>query len=200
MNIVDECSWNTGFQQWLKKKKVIAGRPRPKLSELTELNLNFFWARKKISGNSCQQKVCWNECFHLKIVKIRWLVGTEHQLSPLDFGGPPVLPNYFAKSWLRYWYEATAWVFWKNDTMILLKWVVKKLLQQYMACVKEANQQKLQQNAVFPCRTSYLPNTETFYRRMLSTICACTIIWELIETILLLFSIDCCYFSCCAVL
>ena len=36
MNMVDEYSWNTGFQQRLKKKKVIAGRPRPKLSKLTD--------------------------------------------------------------------------------------------------------------------------------------------------------------------
>ena len=41
MNIVDECSWNTGFQQRLKKKKDIAGRPRPKSSELNELILSY---------------------------------------------------------------------------------------------------------------------------------------------------------------
>ena len=42
MNIVDEYSWNTGFQQRLKKKKVIAGRPKPKLSGLIELIPKFF--------------------------------------------------------------------------------------------------------------------------------------------------------------
>ena len=31
----------------------------------------------------------------MKIVKIHWLVEAEHQLSPLDFNGPPVLANYF---------------------------------------------------------------------------------------------------------
>ena len=39
MNIVDEYNWNTGFQQRLKKKKIIVRRPWPKL---TELILNFF--------------------------------------------------------------------------------------------------------------------------------------------------------------
>ena len=39
----------------------------------------------------------------MKIVKIRWLVEAEHQLNPLDFGGPPIL----AKSWMRHWYGAT---------------------------------------------------------------------------------------------
>ena len=42
MIIVDEYSWNTGFQQQLKKKIVFAGRPRPKLSELTQLIPNIF--------------------------------------------------------------------------------------------------------------------------------------------------------------
>ena len=42
MNIVDEYNWITGFQQQLKKKKVIADRPRPKLSELLELILKIF--------------------------------------------------------------------------------------------------------------------------------------------------------------
>ena len=41
MNIIDEYSWNTGVQQRLKKK-IFAGRPRPKLSELTWLILKFF--------------------------------------------------------------------------------------------------------------------------------------------------------------
>ena len=39
---------------------------------------------------------------------MRWLVGAKHQLSPLDFGDPPVLANSFAKSWVRHWYGATA--------------------------------------------------------------------------------------------
>ena len=47
MNIVDEYSWNTGFQQGLKKKKVIARRPKPKLFELI---LIFFLAKKHISA------------------------------------------------------------------------------------------------------------------------------------------------------
>ena len=47
------------------------------------------------------------KCFYVKIIKIRWLVGAEHQLSILDFGGPPVLANSFAKSWARHWYGAT---------------------------------------------------------------------------------------------
>ena len=108
MNIVDKYSCNTGFQQRLKKKKVIAGRPRPKLSELTEPILNFFsLARKHISGNSYQQKVCQNECFYVKTVRICWLVEAEHQLSPLNFGGSPVLANFFAKSCVRHWHGAT---------------------------------------------------------------------------------------------
>ena len=47
------------------------------------------------------------EYLYVKIVKTRWLVGSEYQLSLLDFGGPPVFANSFAKSWLRHWYEAT---------------------------------------------------------------------------------------------
>ena len=58
MNIVDEYCWHTGFQQRLKKKKVTAGRPGPKLSELTELVLIFFLSRRHVSGNSYQQNVC----------------------------------------------------------------------------------------------------------------------------------------------
>ena len=42
----------------------------------------------------------------MKIVKIRWLVEAEHHLSPLHSGGPPVLANSFAKSWMRHWYGA----------------------------------------------------------------------------------------------
>ena len=43
----------------------------------------------------------------MKIVKICWLVRAEHQLSSLDFHGPPVLANFCAKSWVRHWYGAT---------------------------------------------------------------------------------------------
>ena len=43
----------------------------------------------------------------MKIVKIRWLVGTENKLGPLDFDGTPVLANSFATSWVRHWYGAT---------------------------------------------------------------------------------------------
>ena len=52
----------------------------------------------------------------------------------------------------------------------------------------------------FSMLNKLLAKTETFYRRMLSAICACTIIRAITETILLLFSMDCSYFSFCAVL
>ena len=61
MNIVDEqYSWNTGFQQRLKKKKVIAGRPTPKLAELTELILKFFFELENTSAVIHISKKCAN--------------------------------------------------------------------------------------------------------------------------------------------
>ena len=44
----------------------------------------------------------------MKIVKIRWLVEANYQLSPLDLGGSPVLANLFAKSLVCHCYGAIA--------------------------------------------------------------------------------------------
>ena len=61
----------------------------------------------------------------MKIVKIRWLVGAEQQLNPVDFGGSLVLANSFAKSWVRHWCGATPIAllefFEKMERWILLK-------------------------------------------------------------------------------
>ena len=43
MNIVDEYSWNTGFQERLKKKKVIAGRPMDQIMRINRANSKFFF-------------------------------------------------------------------------------------------------------------------------------------------------------------
>ena len=62
------------------KKKVIAGRPRPKISKLTELILQFSFDLENILVVNHISKKCRKiSAFNLKIVKICWQVGAEHQ-------------------------------------------------------------------------------------------------------------------------
>ena len=77
-------SWNIRFQRRLKKKKVIAGRPIPKLSELTELILKFSFDLENMSAVIHISKKCAKmSVFNVKIVKILWLVGVEQQVPKL---------------------------------------------------------------------------------------------------------------------
>ena len=64
----------------------------------------------------------------MKISKIRWLVGAEHQLIPLDFGGPPILAIFFAKSWVRHWYGVTVIALFEQIMPVIIILMLNKLL------------------------------------------------------------------------
>ena len=94
-------SRNIRFQQQrLKKKKVFAGRPRPKLSELTELILKFSFVLENTSAVIHISKKCATMSVFLCENCKNPLAGGSRAPSPLDSGGPPVLASFFAKSWV----------------------------------------------------------------------------------------------------
>ena len=63
-----------------EKKKLLQAGLDPKLSELTELIVKFFFDLENILAVIHISKKCAKmSVFYVKIVKIRWLVGAEHQ-------------------------------------------------------------------------------------------------------------------------